>query len=169
MSEFNPYQIPSSDVSVVDDPQALLAGRDQRFAAALVDGLLGLALAVPVMFVMGVFEYTLRGEEPPFALTLSVSVFGFLAFIALHFVLLKKYGQTIGKWLLKIRIADLNGDKPDLKTILLKRYLPIHVVGQIPVVGLFLALADVLLIFRKDRRCAHDLIAETQVLRVTGS
>lgn len=168
MSEFNPYQTPRSDVSVVDNQQALLASRGQRFAAAFVDGLLSLALVVPVMYVMGTFDYTQRGEEPPFMLTLNASIFAFLVFMALHFVLLKKYGQTIGKWMLKIRIADLNGAKPDLKTILLKRYLPISVVGLIPVAGQFLPLADILFIFRKDRRCAHDLIAGTQVLRVTG-
>jgi uncharacterized RDD family membrane protein YckC len=168
MSEFNPYQAPNSDVAAVDDGALVLASRGQRLAAAMVDGLISLALVVPVMFVMGIFDYTQRGEEPPFMLTLGGSVFGFLVFIALHFVLLKKYGQTIGKWLLKIRIADMEGGKPEVQTILLKRYLPLSIVGLIPVAGQFLPLADVLLIFRKDRRCAHDLIAGTQVLQVRG-
>ncbi len=168
MSEFNPYQAPNSDVAAVNDPTPALAGRGQRLAAAMIDGIISLALVLPVMFLMGTFDYTQRGEQPPFMLTLNATIFGFLVFMALHFVLLKKYGQTIGKWMLKIRIADLNGDKPDLKTILLKRYLPISVVGLIPVAGQFLPMVDILFIFRKDRRCVHDLIAGTQVLRVSA-
>jgi uncharacterized RDD family membrane protein YckC len=48
--------------------------------------------------------------------------------------------------------------------LILKRYLPISVVSVIPVVGPLLTLIDILFIFRSDRRCVHDLIADTQVL-----
>jgi hypothetical protein len=49
--------------------------------------------------------------------------------------------------------------------LLLKRYLPVQVVGSIPVLGMFASLVDVLFIFRDDRRCVHDLIAGTQVTK----
>jgi uncharacterized RDD family membrane protein YckC len=166
MSDFNPYQAPSSDVAALSDPQALFAGRGQRLAAAIIDGIISLLLVVPIMLALGTFDYTQAGEEPPFMLTLIATVFAFVIFAAVHFVLLRRHGQTIGKWLLKIRIADMNGDKPDIGTILFRRYLPVSVVGLIPVVGQFLPLVDVLFIFRKDRRCMHDHIAGTQVLRV---
>jgi uncharacterized RDD family membrane protein YckC len=166
MSEFNPYQAPASDVAAVNDPQARFAGRGQRLAAALIDGVISLALVVPVMLLLGTFDYTQQGEEPPFMLTLIATVFAFVIFAAVHFVLLSRHGQTIGKWLLKIRIADMNGDKPNIRTILFKRYLPVSAVGLIPVVGQFLPLVDVMLIFGRDRRCGHDHIAGTQVLRV---
>ena len=37
-------------------------------------------------------------------------------------------------------------------------------VAQIPYIGAFLILADVLCIFREDRRCLHDHLAGTRVI-----
>jgi hypothetical protein len=41
------------------------------------------------------------------------------------------------------------------------------VVAMIPVVGGLISLVDIVLIFRRDRRCLHDHIAGTRVLAVT--
>jgi uncharacterized RDD family membrane protein YckC len=38
-----------------------------------------------------------------------------------------------------------------------------HVIAQIPVLNLVMII-DPLLIFRKDKRCLHDLLAGTQVI-----
>ncbi len=43
------------------------------------------------------------------------------------------------------------------------RYFLMHVLAQIPGANLLL-MADPLLIFRKDKRCLHDLLAGTQVV-----
>ncbi|MEW6645914.1 MAG: RDD family protein [Pseudomonadota bacterium] len=169
MSEFNPYQAPGSDVEVIAGPQDRLAGRGQRLGAAIIDGIISLVFVVPVMMLMGTFEYTQQGEEPPFMLTLAATVFAFVVFTLVHFVFLKRYGQTIGKWMLNIHIADMEGNKAEVGTILFRRYLPISVVGLIPLVGQILPLVDILFIFRKDRRCVHDIIAGTQVLRDRGA
>jgi uncharacterized RDD family membrane protein YckC len=48
--------------------------------------------------------------------------------------------------------------------VLLRSLLPIFVLF-LPHVGPFLLIADVLLIFRSDRRCLHDFIADTRVVR----
>jgi uncharacterized RDD family membrane protein YckC len=37
---------------------------------------------------------------------------------------------------------------------------------MIPIFGLFFVLADTLMIFRADRRCLHDLMAGTRVVKV---
>lgn len=169
MSDFNPYQAPSSDVAVAVSMEERRAGRGQRLGAAIIDGIISLVFVVPAMMLMGTFEYTEQGVEPPFMLTLAATVFAFVVFTALHYVFLKRYGQTIGKWILNIHIADMDGNKAAVGTILFKRYLPISVVGLIPLVGQILPLVDVLFIFRKDRRCVHDLIAGTQVLRDRGT
>lgn len=168
MTEYNPYQTPGAELLDANDPAAALAGRGQRFVAALVDGVISLVVMIPVMWWFGVFQYTERGQEPPFTLTLVMTVLGFAVFAAIHFTLLVKYGQTIGKKLLNIRIADMAGNKPAVGTLLFKRYLPVSIVGLIPLIGQLLPLLDVLFIFRQDRRCVHDLIAGTQVLRVTA-
>ncbi len=167
MSDFNPYQTPKSSLAVAD-PAAMLAGRGQRFVAAMIDGVISLAIMIPVMIMLGMFQYVEKGLEPPFSLMLLSTTIGFAVFVALHYMLLVKNGQTIGKRLLKIRIADLEGNKPAVGTILFKRYLPISAVGLIPVIGQILPLIDLLFIFRKDRRCVHDLIAGTQVLRISA-
>ena len=103
--------------------------------------------------------------ESPFALTLAATVLGFVVFTAVHYVFLKRYGQTIGKWMLNIHIVDMAGNKAGVGTILFRRSLPLSVAGLVSIVGQFLSLLDALSIFRKDCRCVHDHIAGTQVLR----
>jgi uncharacterized RDD family membrane protein YckC len=39
-------------------------------------------------------------------------------------------------------------------------------VGVLPFVGPLLSIVNVLLIFRDDRRCGHDLIAGTRVVKL---
>ncbi|HEY0721443.1 MAG TPA: RDD family protein [Gammaproteobacteria bacterium] len=167
MSSIDPYQPPKSDLSLPTESVSELATLGGRFVAALIDGVISMVMVVPLMYLMGLFDYAGQGEEPPFLLMLASSVISFALFATVHLVLLKKHGQTIGKRVMKIRIVDMNGVKPDLATLLFKRYLPVNAVGLIPMLGQFLPLADVLFIFRRDRRCVHDLIAGTQVVRVT--
>jgi len=166
VSEFNPYQTPKSNLTRSSESAIVLAGRGQRFLAAMVDGIIALVVMIPVMMVLGVFSYSMKGLQPPFFLMLSATSIGFVVFVAIHATLLSRYGQTIGKKALGIRIADMEGNKPPLGTILFKRYLPVSFIGLIPIVGQFLPLIDALFIFRGDRRCLHDLIAGTQVLRM---
>ena len=166
MTQANPYQPP--EAKLVDESAQtgiVLAERGQRFAAAIVDGLLGLAIGVPIVFALGTIDYVRRGATPPFSLLLAGAVLGFAGFLLLHGYLLNKYGQTIGKRLLGIRIADLDNNLPPFGRIIGLRYLPIQALAMIPVLGSVLPLIDVLFIFREDRRCIHDLIAGTRVVK----
>lgn len=168
MSEFNPYQPPASDVRVTenDDGNGVrLAGRGQRFAASFIDGLIGLAFSVPVMMLLGLFKYYKSQQQPPLMLVFVSAAIGFAIFSAVHYLPLSRNGQTIGKKLIGIRIADLAQGKPDVGSILIKRYLPVSFVQLIPGVGPIFSLVDILFIFRRDRRCVHDLIAGTQVVQ----
>lgn len=90
---------------------------------------------------------------------------GFAVFVVVQGFPLHHYGQTWGKRILGIRIVDLDGAKPPLGRLLTRRYVPIQVANLIPVVGPLLVLVDTLMIFRADRRCAHDLIAGTRVVK----
>jgi uncharacterized RDD family membrane protein YckC len=165
MSDINPYQTPSADVTVPNGADAL-AGRWVRLGASIVDGLVVGLVMVPVMYLMGVFSHITNGAEPPMTLMLMVAVIAFVVFVAINYVPLSKNGQTVGKKVANIRITDLQGNKPDVSTIILKRYLPVQIAGQVPIVGGLVSLIDILFIFRKDRRCVHDLIAGTQVMYV---
>ena len=67
----------------------------------------------------------------------------------------------------QIYIADFGTQqKATMLTIIFKRMLPVSIASAIPIIGSFLVLIDTLMIFRSDRRCLHDLIAHTQVLKV---
>ena len=72
--------------------------------------------------------------------------------------------QTIGKMLLQIRIVDMQGVRGSFARIVLLRELPGWIANVTTGTGLIYALVDVLLIFRRSRRCMHDLIAGTQVV-----
>jgi uncharacterized RDD family membrane protein YckC len=168
MNEENPYAPPLSDLLVVDvgEGKDRLADRFTRFTAAVLDSIIGLAFGVPTMYLMGIWTYVSQGQNPPFWLILGATALGFIWFVLIQGYLLKNKGQTVGKMLTGIRITDLNGNVPDFAKVILLRYLPISISSLIPFVGQYVALFDVLFIFRSDRRCLHDLLAGTKVIRV---
>ncbi len=166
MDEQNPYAPPAAELF---HPQpfvrdAELARRLTRLAAAFIDGLINLVYGLPVMYLLGMWQYLGRRAEVPFSVLAASSVLSFIAFVLVHGYYLKTYGQTLGKRLTKIRIADLDGNVPNFANVLLLRYLPISLVTLIPGVGRYLVLIDVLFIFGEERRCVHDLIAGTKVV-----
>lgn len=166
MSLDNPYAAPEADLTMVKEvgSDGELAARSTRLVAAIVDSLIGAIYAIPITYFLGTWTYVSQGLTPPIGVTIAAAVFGFLAFLLIHGSFLKASGQTIGKKVTGIRIADLDGNVPDLGTIILRRYLPLSVIASIPLLGIYLPILDVLFIFRKDRRCIHDLIAGTKVL-----
>lgn len=169
MSETNPYQPPSS---VVDDPvrartdEVELAGRWQRLGAVLLDTLIGLVYVLPLMWALGHFDFIPLSRLTPYTVKITVALLGFVLFVLVHGYFLKRYGQTIGKKMLGIRIADMGDGIAPFGKIVLLRYLPMSAVPQLPIVGAVLSLMDTLFIFRSDRRCLHDLVAGTRVVKV---
>ena len=160
MTNENPYKTPTANVDNLQQ-DTMLAGRGERFGAAMIDGIIGLIVALPFLYQMGMFDYISKGLAAPYTLTLFGGVFGFVMFILIHGYFLKKNGQTVGKKLVGIRISDLQEGVPALGRVVGLRYLPITLAGLIPFVGQVLTLIDVLFIFREDRRCVHDLLAGT--------
>jgi uncharacterized RDD family membrane protein YckC len=171
MDDENPYAPPKATLELNKGVTAEgeLAGRWTRFCAAFLDAFIGLAYGIPIMWVLGIWGYLVRNEEPPRGLLIASNAFGFLFFVAVHGYFLYKNGQTVGKKLLGIRIADLDGNVPDLARLLLLRYLPVSLITLIPVVGNYLPLFDVLFILQANRRCLHDMIAGTIVVETNRS
>ena len=160
MSEMNnPYAAPESDVAEAFTASPL-ASRLRRLGAAIIDSIL-------VSIAGGLLASLFPGVDfDSMSVFFSVGYFGaifgsFIAYIAINVYFLNESGQTIGKKLLSIRIATLDGSKPDLIKLLFVRYLSKVLLGVIPLIGL----VNVLLIFRSDKRCGHDLIATTQVVK----
>lgn len=166
MQDDNPYRAPDAVVADVAVAGELpLASLGERFLGALVDTVLLLALVLPIMFMGGYFQAAMTGQAPGIGTQLFYTLLAFGLFCVVQGYPLAQTGQTWGKKVMKTRIVDLDGAKPSLATLLGKRYLPVQLVGAVPFIGNLLVLVDVLLIFRSDRRCGHDLVAGTRVVK----
>jgi uncharacterized RDD family membrane protein YckC len=82
-------------------------------------------------------------------------------------VLLSRRGQTIGKLVLRIRIVgDGDESNPGFWRACVRRDVIPGLIAVIPVLGPLFALIDLLNIFGEERRCLHDLLADTKVVEV---
>ena len=163
-----------------------MASRGVRLGAAMIDGLIGLLIMLPIMWGFGVFDGIIEmfqqsfeaaqsGAEPPnpeeidgigLAMTIQMFVIGWVVFLGLHGWLLYKHGQTIGKRLLGTQIVDERGNIPPFGKLVLMRYLIMGAISNVPMVGGLISMVNVLLIFRANRRCLHDDLAGTYVVTV---
>jgi uncharacterized RDD family membrane protein YckC len=162
------YAPPQSELEKPTDEIAL-ASRWYRLWGALIDGVIGIAIGVGSMFVTGYWDRAMRQEITPLE-TFGFGVFGFVMFFVIHGYFLARDGQTVGKKLVGTRIVSSQTNEIlPLGKLLILRYLPLTVVSQIPLVGGVIALVNYLFIFRKDKRCIHDLIAGTKVIKASAS
>jgi len=162
----NPYAPPGVDDLPQEVPQGeVLASRKDRFLAALIDSIIGLAVIAPVIFgttILGNF----RHPETRDLLTVEMSdLFGLGVILILNGYLLATRAQTIGKRAMGIRIVNHDGSQASFATVVLRRMVPFQMLAGVPVVN-YLALVDVLFIFRQDRRCLHDYLAGTRVVKI---
>lgn len=166
--ETNPYAAPGA---VVEDAselsgaslEARKASRVQRFGAAFLDGLIGGLCTVPLYL----FWIQSRGRESPFAVSSAVlAIVGLLGLglVIVNCVLLNRNGQTIGKRAIGIKVVRKDGDRVPLTRFIFLRYLPVTLLGVIPFIGGIISLVDALMIFGAEKRCLHDLIADTIVI-----
>ena len=99
-------------------------------------------------------------------LSVFVSVAILLGVIAYQAVLLSSTGQTIGKRAMRLRIVTFSeASNPGFARAVLIRWWLISLLCTIPYLGWVFWLADGLFMFRQDRRCLHDLIADTKVIQ----
>ena len=172
----NPYEAPDSLITEpVSTAEQILASRWQRLGAALIDGVVAMVLNGPMIYwyyrsSVGepwLFEYSPLLESELF-FSVFTMVFIVITFLLCNAVLLSRYGQTIGKRLLGIKIVDYGtGEILSLKKVIGFRYLPQWLASNLPVGASLLPLLDSLFIFGESKRCIHDLIANTKVIRVT--
>lgn len=172
-SSQNPYAAPGSgSFDLEKRPTEQLADRVTRLGAVVIDGLawvIPMGILIALAFASAI---SLDGDADisvgnPF----MAAIFGFLAFI--YFVcfliyqltLMSRYGQTLGKRLLNIKVVDVRtGEKCPLGRYFWLRSVVPGLIGGIPFIGGFFSLVDILFIFADDRRCIHDKIAETKVV-----
>jgi len=146
-------------------PAPGLASRGDRLLAVIVDLFVVLAVAIPFGIYNGYFSAAFEGRPIPLAVYAQTVIVGWAWFFLVNGYVLKKYGQTVGKRFLDIRICDFRtAAVPPLWRLLVRILVP-ALAGLLGLVGGLLSWVDILFIFRKDRRCVHDWIASTRVVR----
>ena len=160
------YRPPTAEL---EQPEASsdqeLASRWSRFFAMLLDSFLIMLFLMPAVYFLGIWQI-LIAEESTLTIDLLLSLSGILTYLILNGYLLATEGQTLGKKLLGIRIVDSeSGQILTFTKVFGLRYMPVFICSQIPALGQIIGLIDALLIFRKDKRCLHDMIAKTKVIK----
>ncbi len=163
-----------------------LASLGQRFAAKLIDwAMLLVPLFVMLMAMMDAgFEAEIRAlQNDPTAMmdalqrqidkmqtagNPTVLAMSWLVVILMfsNIVLLTVRGQSIGKLITGIQIVrSADGSKAGFLKAVLLRWFLFAIIESIRFIGPVMMFANILLIFRKDRRCMHDLVADTKVIK----
>jgi uncharacterized RDD family membrane protein YckC len=144
-----------------------LAERGTRLAGALLDGLIGLLLMIPAFLLGGLGSLLSNGDTSALGCGAMVWVgLAGLVLLGANLYFLLQDGQTLGKKIVGTRIVDVSGARISGWKILGLRMIVPGVLGSIPILGIFFSLADVLFIFRDDRRCIHDHFCGTIVVKI---
>jgi uncharacterized RDD family membrane protein YckC len=146
------------------------ATRLSRLGAVLVDALLAFAplgalvVLVPMALLAG-------GAKVLLVFVLVAGVIS-VAVLITQIVLLVRNGQTIGKKVLGIRMIISSGETPSIWRVFFLRWLPFAVAAgvveyalKVRGLGNIIYVLDAVLIFQPTRRCLHDLIADTHVIK----
>ncbi len=142
-----------------------LASRWARLGAALIDVIIMMAISVPIGVVVGVVDFSDMDASPSVGDQLLSSLISVALYLVVNGYLLAKNGQTVGKLALSIKIVRSNREKATFGRLLGLRYVPVWILTSIPMVGGLIGLLDILLIFREEKNCLHDDIADTRVVK----
>lgn len=175
----NPFLSAAPQAAVPTAPLRL-AARETRLLARLIDtGLALLAFAPGMVWFFASVAAVSSGNglssveatemETDAASTAAANLGGAilltvllaLALLLVQTILLSTRGQTLGKKLLGIRVVRTNGTEAGFAHAVLLRAVVMGIINGFAGVT---ALIDPLLIFREDRRCLHDLVADTKVV-----
>lgn len=172
MSEANPYASPQISGKDMMTGPGQLASLGDRFLGALIDGLIAIPISFALGFALGIVLAMTPLKDNFIGMQIVSNLMGFGMgigiFLAIHGYLLSTRGQTVGKMVMKTQIVQDDGSPIPFGPLMLKRYLPIWIASAIPCLGLIYILVDVLMIFRETRKCLHDDIAGTKVIKLAG-
>ena len=164
-----------------------LASRWRRLVARVADYLILIMAAGVVFSLLHVFSgddiRIVPNTAPAVYTCIFITIRIYFALLVSHTLcncyFLKRSGQSIGKKLMKIQIAKMDGGLPSLFTsLIIRESLLIALLsanlaisttygheyrGISPVLVVSIFLFDILFIFFKERRCIHDHLASTQV------
>jgi uncharacterized RDD family membrane protein YckC len=159
---------PQAHVADLATDEIVLAERGTRLLAAIVDGLIvgGAVWAVGQIPAVGaIFKDSVEAGSMTSFNPLSM-LLGFGLFLIIQAWPLLTRGQTVGKILFKLRIVRSDGSKPEAWRLLGLRYGIGFLMNLNVISSMIYGLLDCLLIFRASRKCLHDSIADTQVIKL---
>lgn len=151
-------------MNAAGDEMPVLASRGRRLAAAAIDFALVLAAGLVLVVATGAFEDAGDYSNP----LPRIIGFGFVAYFLVNGWHLARYSQTLGKAILGLVVVDAATTNPAEWWRLAIRspfFLALYSVSLGALV--LLPLVDQAFIFRGNRRCLHDLICGTDVLRLS--
>lgn len=162
-----PYNWPDTHRTGIMETTSLPASNNaapikSRIFASLIDlsiGMLALLLAKLTLSLSFGNALSILGVFVSVAIVLGVIVY--------QAVSLSSIGQTVGKRVMRLRVITFcDASNPGfVKAVLMRWWLP-SLIYPIPYLGWAFWLADGLFMFKKDRRCLHDLMAGTMVVQL---
>jgi len=135
----------------------VIAPRWRRLLAFAIDLAIGGLVIYPVALVLW------SGDEGHIGAMIMNSFTSWIGIAGINLYLLHSRSQTMGKWLLKIQIRRRDGTWAGFSRKLFLRYLLPALLIAIPVAGQLLLLADLAMLFGRQRLSLHDRLADTQV------
>ena len=170
---------------------AELAERGTRLLAATIDELILLGAILPMLFgavpavAARLAQTDLQLEESSLSLDsvlgaipisdvvhamltgpgAIITVLALIAWCVITVWSVAANGQSIGKRLVGIKVVRKDGSRASFARIFLLRNVLNSLPMLLPTVGLLYQLIDPLLIYQSERRCIHDRIADTIVVR----
>lgn len=174
-----PPLLGSEPAGIAESPA--LASRGSRLGAFLIDQVIVLCcvlpffVALPSDLLLSMAQSGNWGdwsaiEKLPGAVSgMAVSAVLIVAYVVVQALLLSIRGQTMGKWVARIAIVRFpDGSHAGFARAFLIRYLLMNLLYSVPSpIGAIIFLTDVMFIFNGPRHCLHDIIAGTQVVRVS--
>lgn len=166
LPEHDPYAAPQARLDDGLTEELLLAERGTRLVAAIIDGLAlgGLAIVAAIIIPMMAPQGS-DSSNVAAGIVGLLMVVAFIAVIVVNCLWIQRYGQTIGKRVMNIKVLRGDGTPIGLGRYVGMRWLPVTLLNLIPLVGSIVPFVDPLMIFREDRRCLHDLIADSIVVK----
>lgn len=151
------------------------ATRGSRAIAMLIDSV-SVAVLVAWPLVQGVGMTGWHGLRQGDATTLDnvaasvmQALFGFILWAGLNIHFVRQTGQSIGKKMMGIKVVRSDGSKAGAGRIVWLRNgigMGIALMGAVvPWIGGLYSLVDALMIFSESRRCLHDRLADTIVIK----
>ena len=118
-----------------------------RFVNHLIDNVAFVVLVILNAFLLDSFLHIIPEEGSTW-----LGLYFFFLYFAYHFLFEYFYGRTIGKFITKTKVVDMNGEKPNTKTLFVR-----NICRLIPFDNVSFLFAE---------KGWHDNISKTQVISI---